>query len=54
MISVDAGVAVTPGSHAEVTVELQRPVALDVGLDVAVREGNRTVGAGTITTIDGV
>jgi len=53
VISVDAGVPVAPGSHAEVTVELQRTVALDVGLDFAVREGNRTVGAGTVTRLDG-
>ena len=51
VISVDAGGPVAPATHAEVTVELQRPVALDIGLDFAVREGNRTVGAGTITTL---
>ena len=42
---------VHPGNHAQVRVELQRPAALDVGLDFAIREGNRTIGAGTITTI---
>jgi len=34
-----------------VQVTLQRPVALDVGLTFAMREGNRTIGAGTVTTI---
>lgn len=32
-------------------VELGRDVAIDAGLDFAVREGNRTVGAGTITSV---
>ncbi len=45
------GLVIHPGDHAEVTVELHRPVALDVGLDFALREGNRTVGAGTVTAI---
>ena len=52
VITVVDGQPVQPGAHAEVTVELQRPVAIDVGLDFAVREGNRTVGAGTITSLD--
>ncbi len=42
---------VHPGDHAEIEVELGRPVALAVGLDFAMREGNRTIGAGTITAI---
>ncbi len=50
-ISVPDDATVHPGSHAEMEVELVRPVALDVGLDFAVREGNRTIGAGTITAI---
>ena len=42
---------INPGDHAAVAVELHRPVALDVGLDFALREGNRTVGAGTVTAV---
>jgi len=51
VISVADGAMVQPGSHCEVQVQLQRAVAVDVGLDFAIREGNRTIGAGTITAI---
>ena len=50
VIIVDGGV-VNPGDTATIEVELERSVAIDVGLDFAVREGNRTIGAGTITSI---
>jgi elongation factor Tu len=36
-----------PGETADVTVELGKPIALDVGQTFAIREGGRTVGAGT-------
>jgi elongation factor Tu len=42
---------VVPGDTVEVTVELGRPVAMEPGLGFAVREGNRTVAAGTVTEI---
>jgi elongation factor Tu len=32
-------------------VELGKPVAVHVGLGFAVREGNRTVAAGTVTAL---
>ncbi|MDW3180005.1 MAG: elongation factor Tu [Acidimicrobiia bacterium] len=51
VITVDDGSLVQPGSRCDVSVTLQRPVAIDVGLTFAMREGNRTIGAGTITTI---
>jgi elongation factor Tu len=51
VIDLADGVPVEPGAHAEVTVELGRDSAIDVGLDFAVREGNRTIGAGTITAL---
>ncbi len=51
VITVADGVAIQPGSHCEVQVDLQRPVAIDAGLTFAIREGNRTIGAGTITAI---
>jgi len=51
VVTVVDGAPVLPGTHAEVTVELGRDVAIDVGLDFAVREGNRTIGAGTITEL---
>ncbi|WP_107659039.1 elongation factor Tu [Nocardia suismassiliense] len=37
-----------PGETVEVTVELGRPVPLEPGLGFAIREGGRTVGAGTV------
>jgi elongation factor Tu len=40
-----------PGDRVTVTVELGQPVALGTGLGFAIREGGRTVGAGTITTL---
>ncbi len=43
--------AAAPGDHIEVTVELGQPVALEPGLGFAIREGGRTVGAGTVGTL---
>jgi len=40
-----------PGDTVEVTVELGKPVAMDVGLGFAVREGGRTVAAGTVAEL---
>ena len=37
-----------PGDTVELTVELGKPVAMDDGLGFVVREGGRTVGAGTV------
>ena len=42
---------VMPGDNTTITVELIYPVALNVGLRFAIREGGRTVGAGQITKI---
>ena len=42
---------VMPGDTVDVTVELGKPVAMDVGLGFAVREGGRTVAAGTVTEL---
>lgn len=42
---------VMPGDNVTVVVELITPVALETGLRFAIREGGRTVGAGTITEI---
>ena len=44
------GVA-APGDRVNVTVELGKPVALEPGLGFAVREGGRTVGAGTVARL---
>ena len=40
-----------PGDNVEMTVELITPVAMSVGLRFAIREGGRTVGAGSVTEI---
>ncbi|MBL7493090.1 elongation factor Tu [Frankia sp. AgB1.9] len=46
----EAGLAL-PGETAELTVELSKPVPLENGLGFAIREGGRTVGAGTVVTV---
>lgn len=50
---VDLGAAGTarPGETVEMTVELGRDVPLESGLGFAIREGGRTVGAGTVTAV---
>jgi elongation factor Tu len=40
-----------PGETVQVTVALGKPVALDVEQTFAIREGGRTVGAGTVTAL---
>ncbi|MGJ0156379.1 elongation factor Tu [Streptomyces sp. CH8.1] len=47
-----AGVA-RPGETVTMTVELGRDVPLEAGLGFAIREGGRTVGAGTVTAVLG-
>ncbi|MDA8072238.1 MAG: elongation factor Tu [Actinomycetota bacterium] len=42
---------VMPGDNTEMTVELQKPIAMDEGLLFAIREGGRTVGSGRVTKI---
>ena len=42
---------VMPGDNVEINVELIYPVALNVGLRFAIREGGRTVGSGQITEL---
>ncbi len=40
-----------PGQTVQVTVALGKPVALDPGQTFAIREGGRTVGAGTVAAL---
>jgi elongation factor Tu len=42
---------VMPGDNVTVTVKLITPIAMDQGLRFAIREGGRTVGAGSVTEI---
>jgi elongation factor Tu len=50
---VDLGTPGTasPGDSVTMTVALGRPVALHAGLGFAIREGGKTVGAGTVTAL---
>jgi elongation factor Tu len=51
-IALPSGVEmVMPGDNLTITVELIQPIALNVGLRFAIREGGRTVGAGQVTEI---
>ncbi len=51
-ISLPAGVEmVMPGDNLTITVDLLSPIALNIGLRFAIREGGRTVGAGQVTEI---
>jgi len=40
-----------PGDNVTLNVDLITPVAMDKGLRFAIREGGRTVGAGTVDEI---
>jgi elongation factor Tu len=42
---------VMPGDNTEMTVKLEKPIAMEEGLRFAIREGGRTVGAGRVTSI---
>ena len=48
----EAGTA-RPGQQVAVVVELGKPVALGNGLGFVIREGGKTVGAGTVTAVLG-
>ena len=51
-IALPSGVEmVMPGDNLTITVELIQPIAMNVGLRFAIREGGRTVGAGQVTEI---
>ena len=42
---------VMPGDNITMTIELIQPIAMEIGSKFAIREGGRTVGAGTITKV---
>jgi elongation factor Tu len=42
---------VMPGDNVQLVIDLITPVAMDKGLRFAIREGGRTVGAGTVSEI---
>ena len=52
VITLPAGTEmVMPGDTTEMGVELIQPIAMEEGLRFAIREGGRTVGAGTVTKV---
>jgi elongation factor Tu len=52
-IKLEEGVEmVMPGDNTVMEVELIAPIAMDEGLNFAIREGGRTVGAGVVTEIE--
>ena len=52
VIEFPAGVEmVMPGDNIEMTVELIHPIALEQGTKFSIREGGRTVGAGSVSSI---
>ena len=52
VIELPAGVEmVMPGDNVDMTVELIAPIALEKGTKFSIREGGRTVGAGSVTDI---
>ena len=53
VITLPAGVEmVMPGDNVSMTVELIHPIALEQGTKFSIREGGRTVGAGSVSKID--
>jgi elongation factor Tu len=51
-VSLPEGVEmVMPGDNVSLTVKLIAPIAMEKGLDFAIREGGRTVGAGQVTEV---
>ena len=44
---------VMPGDNVNLAIELITPIAMEIGLRFAIREGGHTVGAGTVTEILG-
>ena len=53
IMNLEEGVdMVMPGDNVEIEVELIKPVAMEKGMRFAIREGGKTVGAGTVTEID--
>jgi elongation factor Tu len=42
---------VMPGDRIKMTVELFNPIAVEQGMRFAIREGDRTIGAGVVSRI---
>jgi len=42
---------VMPGDNVALDIELIHPIAMDKGLNFAIREGGKTIGSGVVTEI---
>ncbi|HEX9376538.1 MAG TPA: EF-Tu/IF-2/RF-3 family GTPase, partial [Actinomycetota bacterium] len=52
VIELEEGVEmIMPGDNTEMTIRMEKPIAMEEGLRFAIREGGRTVGAGRVTNI---
>lgn len=52
VVELEKGVEmVMPGDHINMTITLNKPVAIEPGLRFAIREGGRTVGSGVVSTV---
>lgn len=52
-VALPAGVEmVMPGDNVEITIELIKPIAVEEGTKFSIREGGRTIGAGTVISVD--
>ena len=43
---------VLPGDNLKMDIELIAPIALNEGLNFAIREGGKTIGAGVVTALN--
>jgi len=52
LVDLHGNATIGPGDHAQVTLELMKPVGMEAGMRFAVREGGKTVGAGVVLSIE--
>ena len=52
VVDLHGSAMIDPGDHAQVTLELLKPVGMEAGMRFAVREGSKTVGAGVILSVE--
>jgi len=52
VVDLCGALKLSPGDHAEVSLELGKPVGMEPGMRFAVREGSKTVGAGVILSVE--
>jgi len=52
LVDLHGTTMIHPGDHAEVSLELMKPVGMQPGMRFALREGSKTVGAGVILSVE--